>query len=719
MFNHLKTLALITAAIQIQDLSAHPTDSLHPRPNELQEVIVTARRPEAIIRADRITYIPSASISGSQGNLLEAIKALPGITVSNKGDFMLNGMQGLSVLIDGRKSILTGDALVNYLQSLPVTEIDNIEIINTPGARRAGSDPIISLNIRRRRKREKGYSTTANLNSEAGKARKMYASANVELNNSNGNLSFNYSTFLKRDPSELVTDRPYLDYQERLLQKYDRVRHDAMHFVSLSYDYKTDRPISAGISLNYNYHRRREPAVMRTTVPFVNEPTVTSNNARFRTGNIYGGIYLNRDLSGREGKWTAACDFFRHTNSERQFMNDNTGTDLEGDMCGHTLGIVGTFDWRYTLSANWTISSGLRLSYVKLDSDGNYSSTETDGTLSPDGLGSSFGYEENVNAIYAEGTASYDRLKITAGIRAEQSNLSTSFSGNESALPHDMSDKSFHIYPSLSLSLNSSPESSWLLSYACKVTRPRFADLDPFIHVFDDITHVGGNINLKESTAHSLSIAWSDNRSLRFLLSATNTSGEIVKCYRELTDKVVYVTPENFPRHLQILLSASCGDIRLTGWGNIMANAGLIYSGYRLPAFLNTGSNNLFTPMFEIRNSLTLPFAISAEIKLSFRGPVAFGQARASSVWNTYIGIRRRFYNGRISISAYVKDIFNTNHSISTIYLSGRKATLCEKEFEDMRKIGLSISYRFSGGQRKKDKADRNIWIEELNRVNL
>ncbi len=201
MFNHLKTLALITAAIQIQDLSAHPTDSLHPRPNELQEVIVTARRPEAIIRADRITYIPSASISGSQGNLLEAIKALPGITVSNKGDFMLNGMQGLSVLIDGRKSILTGDALVNYLQSLPVTEIDNIEIINTPGARRAGSDPIISLNIRRRRKREKGYSTTANLNSEAGKARKMYASANVELNNSNGNLSSNYSTFLKRDPS--------------------------------------------------------------------------------------------------------------------------------------------------------------------------------------------------------------------------------------------------------------------------------------------------------------------------------------------------------------------------------------------------------------------------------------------------------------------------------------------------------------------------------------
>ena len=110
---------------------------------------------------------------------------------------------------------------------------------------------------------------------------------------------------------------------------------------------------------------------------------------------------------------------------------------------------------------------------------------------------------------------------------------------------------------------------------------------------------------------------------------------------------------------------------------------------------------------------------MKAEMNGSFRGKMAFGQAQISGVWNTYLGLRRDFFDGKLSLAMYLKDIFNCNHFKTTILLDGRKAVLFEKEYEDMRKIGLSISYRFSGGVGNPQKEQRNIWIDEMNRVNL
>ena len=258
-----------------------------------------------------------------------------------------------------------------------------------------------------------------------------------------------------------------------------------------------------------------------------------------------------------------------------------------------------------------------------------------------------------------------------------------------------------------------------MIAYANKVTRPRFSDLDPFIHIFDDITHVGGNINLKEAHRHSLNIIWSDNRHWRIMSGAEYISGDIVKFYRELSDRIVYVTPENIPSHLQLTLSATGNNLRITSWWTTSVTANLIYSNYRFGKETELSPNIQFTPIMDIKNLLLLPYQITAEINASFRGRLAYGQARISSVWNTYLGLRKSFCDGRVSLSLYVKDIFNSNHFKSTILLSGRKAMLFEKEYEDMRKIGISVSWRMSGGTGKSIKEQRNVWIDQLTRVNL
>lgn len=109
--------------------------------SELSEVIVTVERPSAILKADKVTYNPATTVSGSNKNVYEAIQSLPGINISTTGEITVNGIQGVAIYIDGKKNIMTGDNLTNFLRSLAITEIENIEISNSASAK-DGADRI-------------------------------------------------------------------------------------------------------------------------------------------------------------------------------------------------------------------------------------------------------------------------------------------------------------------------------------------------------------------------------------------------------------------------------------------------------------------------------------------------------------------------------------------------------------------------------------------------
>lgn len=362
--------------------------------SELKEVTVLADRPTVRLRADKIIYDPSSTLSGAQGNAYDAIKSLPGISVDSDGEISINGMLSAAISIDGRKTILNGENLLNFLKSLPVADIKDIEVITSSGAKADGAEPTATLNLVRRRKKDDSYSIGANIDGKICKARQVYGSAFGDYCRNGHCISLSHSQYYARNPSELLTDRPYPDFKKRLTQVYDRRRRDSSHFLSMSYEYRPSYGPVVGTSINYNYFKRREPAIMTTNVPFVSDPTITSNNALFITDNIFGKVYIKGNPSAKNFNWTAACDYFRYESSESQIMEDNTGMAVDGDMAGKTYGIVGSFDFDGTLPPHWRISAGARFSYVDMNSDGRYAGYASKETASDssgmDNLDSSF-----------------------------------------------------------------------------------------------------------------------------------------------------------------------------------------------------------------------------------------------------------------------------------------------------------------------------------------
>ena len=100
---------------------------------ELQEIVVVAKKKAIEQKADRTIFDFSEQAHLNSGSLLEGLKKLPGLIISDVTGMLYQGNQ-LEVYLDGRPLNIYSNELNSYLEGLPANSIDRIEIITQPGA---------------------------------------------------------------------------------------------------------------------------------------------------------------------------------------------------------------------------------------------------------------------------------------------------------------------------------------------------------------------------------------------------------------------------------------------------------------------------------------------------------------------------------------------------------------------------------------------------------
>ncbi len=688
-------------------------DSLHVSVN-LDEVSVVARKPDVVVSAEKIVYTPSSTISGSGGSLYDAISSMPGVTLDASGNISINGVSGVKLLIDGRKTILSGESLLNYLKSLSSTSVNRIEINSVPSARHDASGAMTTIDVVINKRRDEGFTLGFNGNLRAWKAPRAFAGILGEYSRGRHHFALNYAFMTARNPSDLFTDRPYISQENRMLQSYSRERDNVMHNVAAEYNLFLSDRLKAGASLNANFYDRREKSSMITMIPSFDDCVLTDNDMRSVTRNLYGNVYLKYRFS-EKSDIAANYDFFNYHSDERQMMDDDDGYLLDGDMGGCVAGYVGSVDYGFKLTREWKLIAGIKTSFINIDNGGQYDDGTGDAV---ENLCSEFGYRENVNAVYAELQRKGAVVAATLGVRVEQNNAHAIFSGNEAAEKCDYTIHDWGVFPNASVNVRLGERSGLNLSYARRREMPNYGDLNPFIYIYDDITHVGGNIGLQPAVSDNFQVAWAYGSWLRVSLSGAVVNDAVARCFREISDKVVYVTPENLPHHFKGAFTVSLANLSPVEWWSVYINGTLAYNDYRFPASTAIPPNRLITPIADCRNVLMLGRDWSAELSGSFTGKTAYGQAVVDPSGKIYLGVKKSFWSGKGSLTLFVRDIFDTNYHISTIMLGGKTARLTEREYEDMRLVGVSLSLRFKSGSVRRQERRQGL-IDEIKRVNL
>ena len=102
----------------------------------LSTVNIIGKRPPIKAEPGKMTVNLSSALLSTDGNILDALRKLPGVIVQNDGTIILNGKSGANVLMDDKVTYLSGENLINYLRSIPASSIENIELISQPSSTR-------------------------------------------------------------------------------------------------------------------------------------------------------------------------------------------------------------------------------------------------------------------------------------------------------------------------------------------------------------------------------------------------------------------------------------------------------------------------------------------------------------------------------------------------------------------------------------------------------
>jgi iron complex outermembrane receptor protein len=186
-----------------------PKIILQPRAAEMKEVVVTARKPFIQRLADRLVVNVENSIVSAGSSAMDVLERSPGVSVDQNDAIGLRGKQGVTIMIDGKPTPLTGADLASYLRGLPSSAIERIDLITNPSAKyeAAGNSGIIDI----RMKKDQRLGTNGTLT--AGYGQGVYPKANaggtINYRDKNVNVFGSYNYAYRMNLNHLILDRNF------------------------------------------------------------------------------------------------------------------------------------------------------------------------------------------------------------------------------------------------------------------------------------------------------------------------------------------------------------------------------------------------------------------------------------------------------------------------------------------------------------------------------
>lgn len=696
------------------DTTVIATDSIPGFSEQLlNEVVVTAKRPSVRVTPDKTIYDLKSTVMGQSGTLLDALSSIPGVNVRSDGAVSLYGNSGATISIDGEKTYLKGRELANYLRSLPASTVSTIGLRTTANAKDDASDKAGVIEVSTRRVREQGF--TLGLNGGASTWRNLRGHGNVNMTYNAGRSEFNllYSFFAARQRIRMDIERYTLKEGDRMLQLSTRRRTSNAHTVKGGWRYRPGKNTVIGTSLTLSRNGQNEFGRMDMKIPALHEEDRSDNHNRKRWRNVMADIYFDHTFSSGT-RLTAGYNLFRFNTTEHQLLEPTSADTLRSNVGGHIRWNIGQIDLTLPIGKMWRLEAGAKTTFIDIRNSGTYFELTNGLPIPADNLSSRFRYKANTNAAYTQISFTRGHLTATVGARLEHEKLRGHFSGNETAADTSYHVNTLDIVPVAEIKYLSGSGVAMMLSYSRRIDRPNYADLNPFVYIFDEYTHSGGNINLHASTSDNVQLGLSYGGWLQAALFLTRSDDVIMKGYHEISDRCIYAGAENLPYFLRTGIRCVVANLPVGRRIRSTFTATGVYNRYDWKDKDARQSTRRLTPMLSMDNQFDFGKGWTAELKASYTGKMAYGQVTLLPFGNIDAAVRKNFHDGKAALTLFVRDILATNTTRTQIPLGGRKSYYEETEYR--RIAGFSFNYKFHSGRKTANYKERK-GPEELERL--
>ena len=680
----------------------------------MEEVEVTAERSFMEVGIDRTIYNVKDQLVSVGGSAVNVLENIPSVEVDIDGKVSLRGNQNVAILINGKPSPMTGEALTSFLMSLPADAIERVEVIPNPSAKYEPDGMAGILNLVLKQNRNAGLSGGVTLSGETNAS--YGASANVNYTKDRIGVTGSYSLRNGNRDGEgwrfrenrFMSPHTYLDQDS-----FDE-RNFLGHTLSSNIDYNLSKMNSLSLSAMISVRGGDTDGL----TSYTESDAADAVTSRFDRTTLGDGDGLNSDirLSFRRvidpsrNQLTAEVRYSAGSSDDfNEFLQEEFHGTGPGIIVEHQINERDELNSDLSLQLDYTrpfgskgkIEAGYKGSLQSIDSD-FYSETldPGQGVFVPDvNLNNEFVYDQLINAAYGIVGTQIGKVGLQGGVRLEQARTTFDLVTTNESYDNDY----FSVFPSAYATYELSSARNVKLSYSKRINRPRtggwFNQLNPFNSNEDPYFRRVGNPYLQPEYVHSFEAGFTQllGRSSLTLTPYFRRTVDVIRFVETIDDQgVTTLTFENLDNS--------------DSWGAELI--GTLQLGRRLNAFANfslykvvTDGSNIDTDLsnnavgWSTRANATINVMPSLDVQLSwfYRAPMDIEGGRMGAWQMADIAVRHKLLKDRANLSLRMNDVFGTM-GMHMERDTERFFQITDRSFNAQR-LGLTFKYNFGRQQ--------------------
>lgn len=684
---------------------------------DLDEAVVVTKRPTIRKEPGKLVFNVEGT-SLATGNVVQLLAKTPGVLVTPESITVKNVKP--VIYINNKRVYLSSSEVYSLLNNTDATIIKSVEVITNPGAQYDAEGSSV-LNIVTSRAISIGYKGSVSANYQQAVYSK-YAFATSHFYKKDwlsitGSYTFSPRKEFKDQEDMIRYFDPFVQVNSIWAADFQRVTRSYGHQGNLTGDFalgeKHTLSLSADIFVSPDTkYDNRVDATIRNAGMRIDSTFITLSFLNNTKSNLsFSGTHtVNLDEKGSNLR--TAVNYILYDDEQFQevastyfdrdgsFLRDNsffTNALQDSDI------VTAQSDLSLPLDEG-DFSMGIKYSNIDTNSSLDFFNTNSGTAQFQSMLSDAFLYKESIYAGYLDYSASWGAWALNLGIRAE----STDIEGTSVSLGMVNNQNYFELFPSVSLDYTMENSNIIGISYARRITRPRYQSLNPFKYFLNENNFNAGNPNLVPSIDNKIKLSYSYKNQLFFDLYYHHTDNVLsILTFQDNLKQVIRSVDSNliqdFQYSLDVLYAAS-----ITPWWYLSVyTSGFYFENefYAVESVQKTYSNSTFGFYGQLYSGFTIAEKqnLTADLTTVYLSDYIYGSYFYGDQLSLSISVQKKFWNNRARLTVGVEDIFNTyNVPIRSVYYNQDNSYFPRPE---SRLFRLGFTYSFG-----------NIVLKENNR---
>ncbi len=540
-FTIMKTTILIAAIFFTGFTYAQQKKTDSVKTKSIDEVTITKQVFKK--QSDRFVYDVAASPVSKGNTTFDLLKQMPLLSTTDDKTLKIAGKNNALIYLNGRKTNMDAESLVQFLKNTPAENIQKIEVITVPGSEYQveSSDGIINIILKKRM--SDGTSGTMRMSNSQNKYNASQASFSVNYRKDKLGISSSLSGGENINPQSYILKNGTGNIRNESVGNIDDPNKNIGGYLNIDYQLndKSNLALSWNSWANKSYNSTID--LLNTITQYSNGNLISTNYTRTKNKedarNYNNSVNLNYELKldslGSKLNVNAAyLNYKRFQYSDNKTMLPGAANDFSQiskkiiqNIPQRINNFSGTVDYIQKFKNDFTFSAGGNFNKTKTDNDTrnttfSYSYNDDDTLLNTQIKEdpNHFIYDENIYGLYVTFEKKFsDKFSGKAGARYEiTSSLGTS--DNAKQPEYQRIERNYqNLLPYLSFNYAINDKNNLSYSFSSRMRRPSFWELNPVKNIITENNYTQNNPFVKAASTYNQELTYMYKNSYFLILN--------------------------------------------------------------------------------------------------------------------------------------------------------------------------------------------------------